>query len=277
MTLLAFHGRPHVKKALLTKLAEHKKLDEIRQGSYHTQYATKTGSVRFRGCAVGCTVFELTTAPGAIIWPVHPLYERFYGIPLRLALLEDALFETLPEKSSAIKTWPIDFIEAITPGACLDNAGDEILKTLIRRENFKKAIYACATDGDIFYREIEKTKDVVATLADWPMRVFRTDRDSYSHALANLKYTTYFPDTVLAIARIAFRKTSDSACAKDVAKIVLSVLREQKPRKKKLSIAEICRSVVHTGTTAGMFSEIPERYRPVTTEQYFNHLYRLDD
>lgn len=274
MTMLAFHGRPCIKKALLTKLAEHKKLDEFTQGFYHTRYRAKDGSDRFKGCAVGCTIIEtVDTDSGACrAQYLHHLYERYYGIPCGLALLEDALFELLPEGSPTVKKWPIDFIEAITPGACLENVRNEILRNLILRKNFKKAIYACVTDGDIFYREIGTTKDVGATLADWPMRVFRTDRDTNHHALVNLRYATYFPDTVFALARIAFNKPSDAACAKDVAKIVLSILRAQKPKKKKFTMKDICASVAQTNTDLSEYVNVPLRYRPVLPSVYAQYL-----
>lgn len=253
MTMLAFHGRQRVKDALLAKLAEHREHDEFVQGFYKMEYRSKAGESRFKGCAVGCTIHETNAdGPPAYTHRLHVMYEAFYGIPTLLAHLEDATFEYLSVR--AAKKWPIAFIEAIEPGADLSGVVDVVLKKLARKKRFKEYVRSPE-----FYERLE-TEPFITVVRDVPLIMPK-----------------YVPDTVFEVAKIAFGLPSGSEVSNDVARIILETLRERKPRKKKLSVKEICRSLIHTGTTAGAFDEIPKRYRPVTREQYFKHLHLADD
>ena len=97
-SLLAFHGKPEIKQTYLARVKAHAKADEIVKGRYW-----ENG----KGCAVGCTIHSSQ----------HRNYETELGIPLRLAYLEDWLFENLP--SAEAKKWPAKFLSAIKPGADL--------------------------------------------------------------------------------------------------------------------------------------------------------------
>ena len=93
-TLLAFHGKPSIKKIYLDRVRAHAKADEIISGKYWE------GG---KGCAVGCTIHGSS----------HSAYEAEIGIPRVLAYLEDRLFEALYKFDTvAAKAWPERFISA---------------------------------------------------------------------------------------------------------------------------------------------------------------------
>jgi hypothetical protein len=97
--LLSFHNNPAIKQQTLDNLKEHLRLDEIIKG---------TGWSNGRGCAVGCTLNEYS----------HKAYEDELGLPEWLAHLEDVIFENLPD--GLHKTFPLEMIEAIPVGVCLE-------------------------------------------------------------------------------------------------------------------------------------------------------------
>lgn len=102
--LIAFHGKASVKKKYVDRVKEHKRLDQISKGVY---WSEKDGKIK--GCAVGCTL-ERTN----IDLQIHRQYEIELGLPEWLAILEDRIFENLPDAES--KEWPVKFLEAIPVG-----------------------------------------------------------------------------------------------------------------------------------------------------------------
>ena len=108
--LLAYHGKPAVKTAILAQLARHREADELVKGKYWQ------GG---KGCAVGCTIHS----------DDHAEYEPRFGIPQMLARLEDAIFEGLPNGQA--KAWPERFMGAIKPGADLNCVGWQFLHWLL--------------------------------------------------------------------------------------------------------------------------------------------------
>jgi hypothetical protein len=95
----AFENTPVTKEQLLTQLRGHHAADEIIQGRYW-----ENG----KGCAVGCSIHGRD----------HYQYEKLFGIPYGMALLEDRIFERLPPKLA--KEWPLRFSEAVPVGADLN-------------------------------------------------------------------------------------------------------------------------------------------------------------
>ena len=91
----AFFNNPKIKEELILQLESHYKADEIIKGTYW-----KNG----KGCAVGCTVHSAN----------HKSYEKQLGIPTWLALLEDYIFENLPNEKA--KEFPLQFARAIPVG-----------------------------------------------------------------------------------------------------------------------------------------------------------------
>jgi len=96
--MLAFHNKQEIKDEYLARVRAHAAADEIIKGQYWQ------GG---RGCAVGCTIHSA----------VHKDYEDLLGIPVRLAYLEDRLFENLPLEKA--KLWPELFLSSIEVGADL--------------------------------------------------------------------------------------------------------------------------------------------------------------
>jgi hypothetical protein len=94
-TLLAYHGDPQIKEKYLARVRAHAAADEIVKGQYWQ------GG---KGCAVGCTIHGSD----------HGTYETKLGIPRAVALLEDVIFEGLPNGKA--KAWPERFLATIRPG-----------------------------------------------------------------------------------------------------------------------------------------------------------------
>ena len=108
--MIAYHSDPKLKAAILATLQMHHDADEIVKGRYWE------GG---KGCAVGCTIYSGN----------HAEYEVRFGVPQMLAYLEDRIFEGLPNKRA--KTWPIEFMGAIEPGADLSRVGWRFLHWLL--------------------------------------------------------------------------------------------------------------------------------------------------
>lgn len=101
-TMLAYHGDPALKAAVLAEMADHRAADRLIKGTYWDW-------VSGRGCAVGCLTYNPTGG--------HAEYPERWGIPEELAWLEDAVFEYLPLDHAT--AWPLRFLAAIEPGADL--------------------------------------------------------------------------------------------------------------------------------------------------------------
>jgi hypothetical protein len=94
-TLISFHGDQKIKDKYLKRLRLHYDADEIIKGTYW-----KKG----KGCAVGCTIHS----------GKHDSFETELGISWRLALLEDSLFEKLPNEEA--KEFPLQFLNSMPVG-----------------------------------------------------------------------------------------------------------------------------------------------------------------
>ena len=101
-TVLAYHGDPALKAAVLAQMADHRAAERLVTGTY---WDWTVG----RGCAVGC----LTHDPDG----GHAEYPVRWGIPEELAWIEDEIFESLPLEDAL--AWPERFLAAIEPGADL--------------------------------------------------------------------------------------------------------------------------------------------------------------
>lgn len=107
-TLIAYHGDPKLKETVLAKIAMHRAADTLAQGAYvHDPLESSLGKTTY--CAVGCLLED--PAGG------HARYKTEFGIPTILAYLEDSIFESLDEAHA--KSWPEQFMGAISPGADL--------------------------------------------------------------------------------------------------------------------------------------------------------------
>jgi hypothetical protein len=133
--MIAYHGDKAIKKKYLDRVKAHALADEIVKGKYW-----ENG----RGCAVGCTIHS----------GHHSAYETELGIPQVLALLEDGIFEALPN-DLAIK-WPERFLAAITPGADLSNVWPEFAVWLLVDEKF----------GVIQFSKTDAQREAIQSVAD---------------------------------------------------------------------------------------------------------------
>ena len=116
--LRAFTNTPVTKPQVIEMLLQHKAADAIIQKQYGDNESMQLKG--FSGCAVGCTIHSIKLLLGEAHLKVdnHQLYEKYLGIPEWLALLEDRIFEMLPQKCA--KNWPLEFTQAINDGAELD-------------------------------------------------------------------------------------------------------------------------------------------------------------
>jgi hypothetical protein len=131
----AYHNDPAIKAKYLRRVRAHRKADEIVKGHYW-----ENG----KGCAVGCTIHGSDRA----------LYETELGIPIKLASLEDGIFENLPN-GHALK-WPEQFLSAIKPGADLNQVTDKFLHWLLIDPD----------DGVIRFAKTAKVKKAIQRVAD---------------------------------------------------------------------------------------------------------------
>jgi hypothetical protein len=99
-TMQAFHNDKKIKQKYINRVKNHIKMDNLIRG--------KGWTIEGKGCAVGCTLETYD----------HSRYPIELGIPTWLAYLEDRLFENMSFEKS--KTWPLVFLQAIKPGANLE-------------------------------------------------------------------------------------------------------------------------------------------------------------
>lgn len=101
--MLSFFGEQCLKDAVVARVREHQRLDQIRQGIYWDECDDGV----FRGCAIGCVLHSSD----------HMAYERQLGLPVFLAYLDEHIFESLPANEA--KQWPLRFTEAVPVGVDL--------------------------------------------------------------------------------------------------------------------------------------------------------------
>ena len=149
--LLAFKNTTITKEELLDELNNHQKLDNFVRGTFDNGNG--------KGCAVGCSLQSLSKIKGVeISYEDHLLYEKHFGVPEWLARVEDALFEGVGVKRS--KTFPVEFIQAINPGADLNKIKNEfviyILKSNLKNFDHKE------------YPDVKKAIDMCVALYEAP-------------------------------------------------------------------------------------------------------------
>lgn len=108
----AFFGEPKLKEAVMTRLEQHRRLDQFVQGIYF-----EAG----RGCHLGCLTHSNDSSQKAT--------ERLFGIPERVAYWLEAVFEGLP--SARCAWWAIEGTRAIPVGADLSLAHHRLAEWLL--------------------------------------------------------------------------------------------------------------------------------------------------
>ena len=103
-----------MKEVILAVIAEHRRLDLLAGGAYHT--------LDGRVCAIGCQVGTLREHDperyGRLLWNDHASLAQALGIPEWLLRLEDCIFERLPLDDRL--EWPGRLISAIPVGVDLE-------------------------------------------------------------------------------------------------------------------------------------------------------------
>lgn len=135
----AFHNDLKIKRKYLARIKAHAKIDELIKGTYWE---------KGKGCAIGCTIHSGD----------HASYETELGIPRRLALLEDVLFEGLPKNLA--KKWPTRFLKAIPVGADLSKVWNKFAIWLLLDEK----------NGILQYAHTEKSKLAILNIANLYLR-----------------------------------------------------------------------------------------------------------
>ena len=102
--MISFFGEQCLKEAVVERVREHQRLDQIIQKIYWAQQADGI----YRGCAIGCVLHSGN----------HMDYERQLGLPVFLAYIDEHIFESLPAREST--AWPLRFIEAVPVGVDLE-------------------------------------------------------------------------------------------------------------------------------------------------------------
>ena len=97
--MLSFFGEPCLKEAVVARVREHQRLDQIAQQIYWDGQ---------KGCAIGCVLHS----------GEHMNFERQLGLPVFLAYMDEYIFESLSVNES--KAWPLRFIEAVPVGVDLE-------------------------------------------------------------------------------------------------------------------------------------------------------------
>ena len=115
----AFTDTKVSKEQLLQSIRYHQEADHFRKGEFWND-------TNETGCGVGCSIHDF--APG--MESEHSTYEDLFGIPMELAVLEDALFEQM-DREDDLGRWPKEFISAIPQGANLDRAAGRWLLKLL--------------------------------------------------------------------------------------------------------------------------------------------------
>src|SRR3990167_8362331 len=141
----AFHNDRKIKALYLKRVRQHRKLDEIVKGTYW-----ENG----KGCAVGCTIHSST----------HKNYESELGLPEWLAMLEDRIFEGLPNGDA--KEFPEQFLKAIPVGADVQPVRDKFLYWLLMDKKHG-VVNNCGSD--------ERVKKAVVDVGALLFRAIKSD------------------------------------------------------------------------------------------------------
>ena len=154
--MISFFGEQCLKDAVVARVKEHQRLDQIIQGTYWDGV---------RGCAIGCVLHS----------DDHMSYETQLGLPVFLAHMDEYIFESIPPKEAVL--WPLRFIEAVPVGVDLELVFPRFMHWLLsdpdgmRRHANARTLPVIDTLVRIYARRIEGMPfDASAASADWAAR-----------------------------------------------------------------------------------------------------------
>lgn len=154
-TLLSYKNDPTLKEKFLEKIRWHRDQDMLIKGTYGKENGT------WKGCAVACSLRSLDLINGndtEIEYNQHARYESELGIPEWLAMLEDILFENLPDELS--QSWPERFSEAIPVGVNLEPVKWHFCAFLMK-ENIERVLLLDIED-ELKKQVVDSIRDVLA-------------------------------------------------------------------------------------------------------------------
>ena len=116
------------KDDFIAEIKSHMQKDALIKGVYKENENMET----FRGCAIGCSIQSIKNIikDYSLENNNHYLYEKYLGIPLWLAKIEDKIFEGLPIDLS--KKWPLRFSLSINIGSDLNTILPTVLIFIIK-------------------------------------------------------------------------------------------------------------------------------------------------
>ena len=112
----AFNNNPKFKQKLIDMALEHQASDDYIRGTYGKK--DKSG---FKGCSVGCTVYDVCKIKKIKPPPfddgdsVHELLAQTINVPSFVVSFQDYFFESISQKFR--REWPIEFLKAIPCGS----------------------------------------------------------------------------------------------------------------------------------------------------------------
>ena len=114
MEQLTYNNDPKLKALCVARCEDHVRLDHYLRG----QYKGFDENGEFRGCAIGCHVYDADPKFNDDEVDVHEMVASMYGRPLWLCYLEDRLFEGITAERA--KEFPLTLSKAIPTGKNLD-------------------------------------------------------------------------------------------------------------------------------------------------------------
>jgi hypothetical protein len=160
LSTTTFNDDYNLKAQLVARAKQHRAQDDYVQGSYgNFDYN------RFRGCAVGCSLYDMNDVLGiSFDYSDHAAYE-YIGIPRVIARLQDGIFERLPNHEA--KNWPVQFWEAMPVGVDL-------------RYVWQRFVVAMLTDSQHGVIRYARDKEAVQHVANLYQRYIDGDQPSNS-------------------------------------------------------------------------------------------------
>ena len=130
--MLSYLNDKKLKTAIVKEMKEHQKHDQFIKGSYGKENGI------FKGCSVGCAVHSLNRIKGITIpYGSHSRLAEAIGIPEWLWLLNDTLFENLPDGENS--QFSVDFLNAVPVGVDLTSVRWKFC-AFILKENIERVL-----------------------------------------------------------------------------------------------------------------------------------------
>jgi hypothetical protein len=162
----SFHNKASIKAKYLKRVKAHFLADEIIKGKYW-----ENG----KGCAVGCTIHS----------DKHAAYETELGIPEWLALVEDKLFEGMPNEEA--KKWPMEFLEAIKVGSDLSKVKSKFLIFIL--EDARASMLSVNKINDPIIKQCNDAIDLAIQYQKKPTEANKNAANSAAYAASSAAHS----------------------------------------------------------------------------------------